>query len=364
MARYLPPEWAPQERVLFSFPRRDGDWGQLVADACGEMMFAIEAVARVCPVTVVVSDRENYRRSLLALQRAYGGEYSIAELTANFNHVELPTDDAWIRDFGPITVLTERGRQRLLNFRFNGWGGKFPAGNDNAVNRGLAGNIFLNKSFDTLPIVLEGGSIETDGRGTLLTTSRCLLAPHRNDWPDKAAAEAELGPLLGTDRFLWLDHGQLAGDDTDAHIDTLARFTDPRTIAYVRCDDPADEHYGEFQRMEEQLRGFRTPEGQPYRLLPLPWAPAIHHPDDGHRLPASYANFLISNGYLFLPQYFMEEPDDDHPGRVADRRAQEVLREATEYTVIPLSCRAFISQHGALHCLTMQIPAARSVSSP
>ena len=185
-----------------------------------------------------------------------------------------------------------------------------------------------------------------DGSGTLLTTARCLLAPTRNPKLTQDGLEARLKELLGLDRILWLQHGHLTGDDTDSHIDTLARFCDARTIAYVACADPDDEHHAELKAMEEELRALRAADGRPYRLVPLPW-PRARYDDDGRRLPATYANFLIINGAVLVPTY-------DDP---ADGPALARLRECFPgREIIGVDCLPLIYQYGSLHCVTMQLP--------
>ena len=196
-------------------------------------------------------------------------------------------------------------------------------------------------------MVLEGGAIETDGQGTLLTTEACLLNHNRNPRLDRAAIEMKLREDFGVERILWLSHGHLEGDDTDSHIDTLARFCDPQTIAYVRCDDPEDSHYPSLAAMEEQLKTLRQADGSPYRLIALPWPRPCFDPDDGHRLPATYANFLIINGAVLVPTY----------ADAADAEALATLAEAFPgRDIVPIDCRSVIRQHGSLHCLTMQLP--------
>ena len=235
-----------------------------------------------------------------------------------------------------------------MDFKFNGWGEKFPAELDNQICRNLMQQgVFKGEYEDHLDFVLEGGSIESDGQGTILTTSQCLLAPHRNQPLTKAQIEARLLETLHAKRLLWLDHGYLAGDDTDCHIDTLARFCPDDTIAYVQCLDKSDEHFEELKQMETQLKEFRTMEGKPYRLIPLPMAKAIYD-EDGIRLPATYANFLIINGAVLMPTY----GDED-----TDLQAKERLQEAfPKHDIIGIDCRILITQHGSLHCCTMQFP--------
>lgn len=257
-----------------------------------------------------------------------------------------PSNDAWARDHGPISVQCQ-DEVSLLDFGFNGWGGKYAHELDNAITRTLyRQNVFGKTPLQTVRLVLEGGSIEVDGSGTLLTTERCLLAPTRNPGLARAQIEKQLAELLGLNRFLWLKHGSLAGDDTDSHIDTLARLCDTHTIAYVACDDPADEHYGELKAMEAELQTFRAADGRPYRLVPLPW-PRPKYDDAGGRMPATYANFLIINDAVLVPTY----------RDAADAQAFERLRECFPgRETIGIDCLPLIHQHGSLHCVTMQLP--------
>jgi agmatine/peptidylarginine deiminase len=280
------------------------------------------------------------------VRRLLEGALTTREL-AHISFCKAPTNDTWARDHGFITLLAPEG-PHLLDFRFNGWGEKFPADLDNQINqRMLEQNIVEGHYEDHLDFVLEGGSIESDGKGTILTTSICLLAPHRNQPLTKEQIEARLLEMLHAERVLWLDYGYLAGDDTDSHIDTLARFCPDDTIAYVQCLDEGDEHYAELQQMEAQLKEFRTIDGKPYRLIPLPMAKAVCD-EDGTRLPATYANFLIINGAVLMPTY----GDED-----TDKKAEEQLRKAFQnYDIIGIDCRPLITQHGSLHCCTMQFP--------
>ena len=321
--RRLPAEWHPQQTVLFCFPRRHGDWGALLHEVSEALLHASNLVHQRCPVTMVVPDAPHFA--------AYADRFKGTV-------VYLPADDSWIRDSGPITVFTPE--PLLLDFTFNGWGGKFSAERDNALPS-LLRDRFPEAAYARIPYVLEGGSIESDGAGTILTTSRCLLSEGRNDFPDKAAAEDLLRDSLGAHRVIWLDHGELIGDDTDAHIDTVARFLDPQTIAYVGPPPPEDPQHADFVRMREQLRE----RASDYRLLELPWTGTLYSREDGRQLPASYANFLISNGALYLPVY----------GVPADSEAIDRL-QGCGYDIVPVPSRPFIEQHGGLHCLSMQLP--------
>jgi len=193
--------------------------------------------------------------------------------------------------------------------------------------------------------ILEGGSIESDGKGTILTTSECLLSERRNTQFSKTQIEDYLKPTLGAHRILWLNHGYLSGDDTDSHIDTLARFCNENTIAYVKCTDPEDEHFEVLSKMELELKTFTTNEGAPYNLLALPMADPIFF--ENERLPATYANFLIINGAVLLPYY----------GSKKDQEAQQILQSAfPDREVIGINCTSLTKQHGSLHCVTMQYP--------
>jgi agmatine deiminase len=254
---------------------------------------------------------------------------------------DVPTDDTWARDFGPITI-EEDGKPVLLDFRFNGWGGKFPAEQDNAVTRNLhKRGAFGSTALNSVDLILEGGSIESDGKGTLLTTTECLLNPNRNPQLTKKQIEQRLKAELGVQTILWLENGALIGDDTDAHIDTLARLCPDKTIVYVACDDPSDAHYDNLKAMELELMQFSD-----YRLLPLPW-PAAKYDEDGNRLPATYANYLVINGAVLVPTY--NDP--------ADQPAMEVVQKAfPNRKIIGIDCCTLILQHGSLHCVTMQIP--------
>ena len=195
--------------------------------------------------------------------------------------------------------------------------------------------------------MLEGGSIESDGQGTIFTTSCCLLAPHRNQPLSKEEIEQRLKRYLCADRVLWIDHGSLQGDDTDGHIDTLVRICPDDTLLYIGCDDPQDEHFSELQLMEQQLSTFRTADGRPYRMLKLPLPRPIYD-EDGQRLPATHANFLVVNGAVLCPTY--GQPD-------LDRKALDTIGLAfPDRSIVPIDCRTLIRQHGSLHCCTMQFP--------
>lgn len=234
-----------------------------------------------------------------------------------------------------------------MDFKFNGWGDKFRWDNDNTITRQLYDqDVFDCDWSDNTDFVLEGGSIESDGKGTILTSSQCLLAPHRNQPLTKEEIEMQLKKRLCAERILWVDHGNLKGDDTDGHIDTIVRMAPDHTLLYITCDDPQDDQYADLKALENQLKTLRGADEKPYRLLPLPSPLPIY--DDGDRLPATYANFVIINGAVIVPTY--QQPDRDATALATIGRA------FPEYDIIGIDACTVIRQHGSLHCLTMQLP--------
>lgn len=332
----LPAEWEDQDGVLLSWPHANSDW-QPHLDRVEPVFTAIaREISRFERVLIVAPDIEQVRRQLRA------GDVDPGQMTL----VQMETNDTWTRDFGPITVIS-KGSPMLLDFGFNGWGLKFPAHFDNQITARLAeSGVFGQHKVHVPGLILEGGSIESDGNGTLLTTSACLLSPNRNPHLDRGAIEDRLACLLGATRLLWLENGALAGDDTDSHIDTLARFCSQDTIAYSRCDDAGDEHFPALSAMEAELQSFCTADGHPYKLIPLPW-PDPCFARDGHRLPATYANFLIINKAVLVPTYGLRQ----------DAQAQATLAKVfPDRRIIDINCRPLIEQHGSLHCVTMHLP--------
>ena len=332
----FPAEWEPQSGVLFAWPHAGTDWADGLADVERTYVELAAAIARFERVVVCVADVEVGRRAAAMLSGA-------GVPTDRVRFAQLPYDDTWLRDSGPITLRDADGF-RLLDFEFTAWGGKFDAGEDDQlVARLHAGGLFGGAARERVDFALEGGGIETDGDGTLLSTWACLHERHPSI--DRETMTARLQAYLRQERTLWLDHGYLEGDDTDAHIDTLARFAATDAIVYQACDDPEDSHYAELQVMAAEIAAFRTPDGFPYRLFPLPWPRAIR--EDGRRLAASYANFLIINGAVLMPAY----------GDPADDAAAEVLGRAFPgREIVPIDCRPLIRQNGSLHCVTMQLP--------
>lgn len=335
--RFLLPEWAPQQALLLTLPCDDTDWSYMLPEIIGCYKDILKALETCGTPVHLVCRSIGEARSLL-------GDDLLGFVTLH----EADYNDTWIRDYGPLTVQ-EGENLRTLDFGFNGWGLKFAADRDNLVNLQLARSGFLATTYlNQRDFVLEGGSIETDGQGTILTTSRCLCSPNRNGGLTKPQAEEQLRTRLGARHILWLDHGALAGDDTDSHIDTLARLAPDDIIIYVGCHDCDDEHFSDLQLMKEQLQRFRTPRGNPYNLVELPLPKAIFDPDDGSRLPATYANYLLTNDLVLVPAYGQHATDE-----LARRILSTVFPTRLAVSV---DCRPLIRQHGSLHCATMQLP--------
>ncbi len=332
----LPAEWHPQKAVQLTWPHEQSDWNYLLSEVEECFVQIATEIAKRQQLIVVCQNKQTVQNKL-----------SKAKLS-NISFYEMDSNDTWARDHGGITVF-ENGRLVIYDFCFNGWGMKFAANHDNLITRKLHkagafdGYGYSNMNF----FVFEGGSIESDGQGTLLTTEECLLSVNRNDNLSKAEIESCLLRFFGAKQVLWLKNGYLAGDDTDSHTDTLARLCNENTIAYVKCEDNNDEHYTALLEMEKELQNFRQLNGEPYKLIELPMVPPVYDPDDGHRLPATYANFLIINNAVLLPVY----------NTGTDKQAIEAIRKAfPDREVVPIDCSVLIRQHGSLHCVSMQYP--------
>ena len=341
-SRVLPAEWAPQSGVLMAWPHGDTEWAHMLDEIRACVTDIAVAVARDTTLLLVVDGRFDDPAEVAARLAAAGVPEGRLRLAT------APLDDTWARDFGPLTVLVD-GTPRLLDFGFNGWGLKFRAADDNRVSERLhEAGVFGSTPREIARMWAEGGAMESDGAGTLLVRSASLIGPNRNPGWTRSDYEQAFVRLLGIHHVAWLERGELIGDDTDAHIDTLARLAPDDTIVYQAGDDPHDEHFDELRAMAAELATLRCADGRPFRVLALPWPGRHVDPDDGHRLPATYANFLITDTQVLLPVY----------GRAdADAPAIKVVAAAFPgRTVVPIDCRAAIRQHGSLHCLTMQLP--------
>ena len=336
----LPAEWEKQGFVQLTWPHEETAWYELpkVLDCYVEIA---KAITRYEPLLIVCRDIEECKADMAA--RGFSPE----GLPIRF--VIAPINDTWARDHGAISVWGDQGEKCIEDFVFNGWGLKFGADLDNQITRNIyKAGVFAEdvKYLDMRPFVLEGGSIDCDGAGTLMATSECLCSLNRNEYLAQEEIEEHLKTAFGLERILWLDHGGIVGDDTDSHVDILARFCSPDTIAYTRCEDPSDPNFGPLKEMEDQLKTFRTLEGKPYKLVPLPLPDALYL--DDYRLPGSYANFLIINGAVLIPG--AASPKDN----IARERLQAIFPDRK---VEVIDCRALLSGHGGLHCITMNYPA-------
>lgn len=330
-------EWEKQRAVLFALPHLSSDWAEYLQEARENFIAIFRQVLRFEDVILVIDPRDLEGRQII--EEIFGREIKERRLRI----YTILCNDTWARDFGAINLL-DGERNVLLDFGFNGWGLKFASNWDNAINSELKKAGEFTDELKVMDIILEGGSIESDGRGVILTNTQCLLEKNRNPSLSQSQIEEKLTQYLGAKKILWLHHGYLAGDDTDSHIDTLARFISPTQIAYVGCDDESDEHYEELKAMERELQNLKDLEGRSYELIKLPFVRAIY--DDGERLPATYANFLFINGALLLPTY-----GDSH-----DSLALQILRSALPHLeVIGIDCQTLIRQHGSLHCVSMQV---------
>lgn len=333
--RRFPAEWERHDCVMLAWPHEETDWNYMLDEARGCISQIVSEIAREECVMLVGPAR-------LCLDSVKSQGFD----SRRVRFVDLPTNDTWARDFGALTVEVD-GSLRLLDFKFNGWGLKFAADKDNLItSRLMRAGMFGAEVENRLNFALEGGSVESDGEGTLLTTAECLLSPNRNGEWDKERISAYLASAFGLTHQLWLHHGALLGDDTDSHVDTLARLAPGDTIIYCGPGEPDGPNYSGLAMMREELTTLLTPAGRPYNLIELPLPDAIEM--DGEVLPATYANFLITPTRILLPVY--GQPKKDF-------LASQMMRIAfPDHEVVGIDCRPLIRQHGSLHCVTMQFP--------
>lgn len=391
----LPAEWEPQSAVMLTWPHTGTDWKPYLTDITNTYIDLANIITRYEQLLVATPDKSATWQTL---------HDSLSPEQMDRVHLyEVDSNDTWARDHGPITMVMRKKQNtwmtpiRLLDFKFNGWGEKFKWEKDNAINLQLYYQAAFNADLENHQgFVLEGGSIESDGRGTLFTTSQCLLAPHRNQPFTRENIDHQLKNFFNLRQVVWLDHGNLVGDDTDGHIDTIVRVAPHDTLLYIGCDDPGDEQYDDFQALEKQLQGLLTFEGYPYRLLKLPMPDPVFDNGEqlitrgkdgvlrdaysgeiyqekkigreigcdkdcdngcgkqcknvplGDRLPATYANFLIINKAVIYPTYNQPEKDEE-----AKRQIQLAFPDRE---IIGVDSLTIIRQHGSIHCLTMQLP--------
>ena len=338
----LLPEWAEQDAVMLTWPHKNTDWA--------------DNLAAVEPVYIALCQHITARQGVVIVAHNQALQTHITQLLTNANvamsqvhFVIAPCNDTWARDHGPLTCANTNNASELkiMDFTFNGWGNKFRSELDNQINTALVTQLASNNNdYQVLDIVLEGGGVEINEFGVLLTTKECLLNPNRNPALSQNDIEHALTHHLGASNFLWLEHGYLAGDDTDSHIDTLVRFAPNNTLVYVSCDDSTDEHFNALHAMKTQLQSFKTPKNTPYTLIDLPWPTPVFN-NEGDRLPATYANYLIINGAVLVPTY-----NDENDALALDKVQQAYPR----HQIVGINCLPIIHQFGSLHCITMQLP--------
>lgn len=331
----FPAEWELQDAVLLAWPHEATDWAYILDEVIECYVNLAHAIVKDEALVIATNDIDNTKAQL--------GDIDFSKVY----FYQIANNDTWARDFGPIGVIKD-GKPALLDFTFNAWGMKFAADCDNLINANLANSgAFIAPLLSHRDMVLEGGSVESDGNGTVMTTSMCLLQENRNPWMSKEEIENELKKRLGATKVLWIDNGYLTGDDTDGHIDTIARFAPDNTIVYVGCDDESDEQFESLKAMEDELKQATNAQGIPYRLLRLPSPdPICEHYIPVLRLPATYANFLVMNHQVLVPVY----------GQPCDSEALAVVGEAFPgREIIGIDCNTLIKQHGSLHCVTMQL---------
>jgi agmatine/peptidylarginine deiminase len=328
-------EWAIQSAVMIAWPHEDTDWKYMLDEVEACYINVANTILKYEDL-IIITQKEEHVRSLIGDKHKF-----------NVSYVNIPTNDTWCRDFGAITI-NNGNRIAICDFKFNAWGNKFNWELDNSVTPEMINkNLFSCEKINCQDFILEGGSVETDGKGTLLVTSQCLLTPTRNPHMNKAEIESYLCTTLGVKKVLWLDYGAFQGDDTDSHIDTLARIGPNNSIVYAGCEDENDAHFNELNKMEQQLSTFTDVDNIPYKLYKLPFPTPIYD-EEGERLPATYANYIIVNDAVLVPTY--NQPDND-------ARALAVIQKAfPNHEIVGVNCNALIKQHGSLHCITMQFP--------
>ena len=332
----LPAEWESTGAILLSWPHENSDWAYMLDEVTECYIKIIEAITKETNVIIVAPNISIAQKHLSHIDQS------------QIKYCEIETNDTWARDFGVISTVNNDGEYILNDFQFNGWGLKFAACHDNLITRKMIEQKAIKGLYNNcMGFSLEGGSIESDGKGLILTTSECLLSPNRNGDLSKEEIETYLISTFGAKKILWLDHGFLEGDDTDSHIDTLARIAPNDTIIYVGTNNPEDIHYEALQAMKKQLMQFTTLERNPFNLIELPLPDPIYD-EDGLRLPATYANFLIMGKSVVMPIY--NQPQND-------LLATQIMSIAfPNHKIITVDCNALIKQHGSLHCVTMQLP--------
>ena len=325
-------EFEKQSFTQIIFPHEQTDWAPYLDEAQATFVNIINAITKYQKCLVVSYD-------VAAVKSRFAPN-------ENLFFVEYTCDDTWARDCSALS-LEEDGESKLLDFTFTAWGGKFEASRDNLMSQNLAS--FYSAPLEKCDFILEGGGVESNGEGLILTTSECVLNANRNATYSAGEIEKKLKEYFGAKDILILNNGYLSGDDTDSHIDTLARFVSKDTIMYVKCEDKADEHYEALRLMEAEL--FELAKKHSLRLVALPMADALYY--DEERLPATYANFLFVNGAVIVPTY----------GGSQDAVALEIFKETfSDLDIVGVDCSVLVRQHGSLHCVTMNFASGISLT--
>jgi len=321
--RRLIAEFEEQSFTQIIFPHAKSDWAEYLEEAQNTFINIINAIIKYQKCLVVCDDIESIKKRFSP--------------NANLYFTEYETNDTWARDCSALCVQ-DGSDIKLLDFTFTGWGGKFEASKDNAMTQSL--KECYDKEVVKADLILEGGGVESNGVDTILTTSECMLNKNRNVALSKEQMTQKLQELFGMSKILYLNHGYLAGDDTDSHIDTLARFVDEKTIMYVKCEDKSDEHFKELKLMEDELKAYAREYN--FKLIALPMSDACYF--EGERLPATYANFLFVNRAVLVPIYGVKQ----------DAEALEIFKKTfPTKEIVGVDCFTLIKQHGSLHCVTM-----------
>ncbi|HFU2807882.1 TPA: agmatine deiminase family protein [Campylobacter coli] len=310
------PEWSEQEYLMLSLPHEKSDWKPYLGEIIQAYKEFVKATSEFQKVLLIAPNKS---------------DFTPFENMTNVEFFICDTNDTWIRDFGAIDIL-EDNHLKALDFTFNAWGNKFQSELDNEVNSKLFKEKF-NEKLTKIDFILEGGSIDFNGEGVMLTSSNCLLNENRNSHLDKSQIEAKLKEIFGLKQIIWLENGFIKGDDTDHHIDTLARFIDKNTIAYSICEDEEDEHYIPLQKMKKEL------EATGFDLVELPLPKPLYY--EGRRLGATYANFVFVNDALIMP-FYKDENDEIIKQRLA--------KALPKRKIIGVDARVFLRQNGSLHC--------------
>lgn len=308
-------EWSEQEYLILALPHENTDWKAYLDEIRNSYIELVKIASKYQKVLLVAPNESDFK----AFKDMKNLEFFICE-----------TNDTWIRDYGAIDILKD-GKLSSLNFIFNAWGDKFQSKLDNEVNEKLFKAKFKTR-LENIDLILEGGSVEFNGQGTMLTTTKCLLNDNRNKLP-KEFLDKKLKELFNLNRIIWLENGFIKGDDTDSHIDTLARFIDENTVAISSCTDEQDEHYAELLAMKKELLK------EDFKLLELPLPSAKFY--EGKKLAATYANFIFINNALIVPTY------NDKNDELVLQKLQKALPDKD---VIGLDALVFVRQNGSLHC--------------